>query len=50
MIITTYEYPPVPVRSFDWSACFEGYEPGDPIGRGTTEAEAIAELLLTLGD
>lgn len=45
MIITSYEHPPIPTRGFDWSACFEGYEPGDPIGRGATEAEAVAQLL-----
>ena len=28
----------------DWSAVYEGYEPGDKIGWGETEEEAIAEL------
>jgi hypothetical protein len=45
MIITTFEYPPIPVRHFDWSAVFEGYEPGDPIGWGAIEAEAVIDLL-----
>ncbi len=44
-IITTHDYPPIPVRMFDWSAHRDGYEPGDPIGTGATEAEAIADLL-----
>jgi len=44
-IITVYDYPPIPVRQFDWSAVREGYEPGMPIGRGRTEAEAVAELI-----
>jgi hypothetical protein len=49
-IKTSFVYPPIPVRDFDWEAYVDGYEPGDPIGRGATEAEAIAELLLNLGD
>ena len=44
-IRTEFEYPPIPIRSFDWSATLHGYEPGDPIGRGATEDEAIADLL-----
>ncbi len=44
-IITKHEYPPIPVRMFDWSARREGYEPGEPYGTGATEAEAIADLL-----
>lgn len=44
-IRTNYEYPPIPDRSFDWSAVVEGeYEPGQPIGRGPTEDAAIADL------
>lgn len=45
MIQTTYTHPPIPVRSFDWTATQDGYEPGDPIGRGATEQEAIADLI-----
>jgi hypothetical protein len=44
-IQTSYSPPPIPVRQFDWSAVHEGYEPGDPIGRGVTEQEAIDDLL-----
>lgn len=43
-INTVYVNPPIPIRSFDWVATFDGYEPGDFIGRGLTEAEAIADL------
>jgi len=43
-IQTSYSPPPIPVRHFDWSAVLEGYEPGDPIGRGVTEQEAIDDL------
>jgi hypothetical protein len=44
-IITNHDYPPIPVRMFDWSAHRDGYEPGEPIGTGATEVEAIADLL-----
>lgn len=43
-IITDYRPAPIPIRSFDWTATFDGYEPGDPIGYGTTEAQAIKSL------
>jgi hypothetical protein len=43
-IEVSFVYPPIPVRSFDYCATFKGYEPGDPIGYGPTEAEAIADL------
>ena len=43
--------PPIPIRSCDWSAVdddtYDG--PGSPIGRGATEAEAIADLKQQLG-
>ena len=54
-IKTHFDYPPIPVRSFDWSAvdddtydvdCDEdGFFSTSPIGRGATEAEAVADLL-----
>lgn len=44
---TDHIWPPIPVRHFDWSAVdddtYDG--PGSPIGYGSTEAEAIADLL-----
>ena len=43
-IRTSYDYPPIPIRQFDWSAWFDGQEEG-PIGRGLTEQAAIADLL-----
>ena len=49
-IQTSFVYPPIPVRDFDWQAHVEGYEPGDALGHGTTEAEAIANLLAVLGE
>jgi hypothetical protein len=44
-IITEYVYPPVPSRQCDWSAIYDGYEPGDKIGYGETEAKAVTDLL-----
>lgn len=44
-IITNFVDPPIPIRQFDWSAVRACYDEGDPVGRGATEAEAIADLL-----
>jgi hypothetical protein len=48
-IITMHVYPPIPVRTFDWEAHFDGDEPNDngqmEVGYGRTEREAIADLL-----
>lgn len=54
-IITHFEYPPIPVRCFDWSAVTENYDGApdagwQPIGRGATEAEAVADLLEQIAD
>jgi hypothetical protein len=43
-IITSYIYPPIPFRGCDWSAVYEGYDGGDPIGQGETEQKAIEDL------
>lgn len=45
-IITNYDFPPIPIRSFDWSAAREDYDEGDLIGQGSTEQEAIEDLIL----
>lgn len=45
IIITSHIYPPIPARHYDWSAVFHGYDEGDPIGYGPTEADAVADLL-----
>ena len=39
------DYPPVPTREFDWSATLPDYEPGDPIGRGVSQWQAVADLM-----
>lgn len=43
-IITVYDPKPVPSTQFDWSAETDEYELGDPVGYGSTEAEAIEDL------
>lgn len=48
-IITRYDPPPIPIRNCDWQAVTEDYEPPQPIGLGTTEQEAIDDLLEQLG-
>jgi hypothetical protein len=44
-IKTDFIYPPIPFRLFDWMATRDGWDEGDLIGYGQTEAEAIAHLL-----
>lgn len=44
-IRTSYTCPSIPIRSHDWSAVYDSYEGGNPIGHGATEQEAIADLL-----
>jgi len=49
-IRTTFIYPPIPIRSMDWSAIddstYDGAEDSHcPIGYGATEADAIRDLL-----
>jgi hypothetical protein len=43
-IITSHDYPPIPIREYDWSAIREDYDAGDLIGYGRTEQEAIDNL------
>lgn len=44
-IITTHVFPPIPVRSWDWCAYFDGEEERtNGHGWGRTEADAIADL------
>jgi hypothetical protein len=49
-IRTKHEFPPIPVRNWDWSATTDNYEPGDPIGTGRTEADAIDDLVAQIED
>lgn len=43
-IVTEFVSRPIPTRRFDWNA-IHGYEPGDPIGWGSTESAAKEDLL-----
>lgn len=59
-IRTDFEYPPIPVRSFDWSAVDDdtydcdcdqdGFFTSCPIGHGETEQAAIEDLLEQIED
>lgn len=44
-IVITFEYPPIPVRGFDWRAGFYGCEEDGKDGFGITPIIALAELL-----
>jgi hypothetical protein len=49
VIHTYFVYPPIPIRSFDWSATFDDYD-GSPdagyqcCGEGETELQAVTAL------
>jgi hypothetical protein len=45
IIRTTQWTKPIPLRQFDWIATAEDYEPGDPLGSGATQQEAIDDLV-----
>jgi hypothetical protein len=45
LVLTSNDCPPIPTRRLDWSAVTDDYEPGDPMGNGATELEAINDLL-----
>jgi hypothetical protein len=55
-IHTSFDYPPIPVRSMDWSAVTDDYDGAEDsgnrgqIGRGPTEEAAIADLLDQIED
>jgi hypothetical protein len=59
-ISTHFEYPPIPIRSFDWSAVDsetydadcdqDGFFSACPVGYGSTEQEAIEDLLSQIED
>lgn len=48
-IVTKYDPPPIPFRDCDWSAVFDDYDLGSPIGHGATEAGAIDDLKMEAG-
>jgi hypothetical protein len=43
-LVTSHIHPPIPLRDYDWCAFRQGYEPGDLIGYGETEEEAINDF------
>ena len=46
-IRTSYDPKPIPLRNWDWCACRENdYEPGAPLGWGSTEYTAIHDLII----
>ena len=51
-IITHFDYPPIPIRNHDWSAMFDDYDgdPSCPRGHGTSQEEAIRDLIAQLDD
>ena len=49
-IVTSFVYPPIPIRDFDWCAYFDGTEETGRYGYGRTEAEAIEELMDLYGE
>lgn len=44
-IVTAHVYPPIPTRSSDWCAHYEGEEEAGNYGWGATEEEAIADFI-----
>lgn len=51
-IVTSNVFPPIPVRTMDWSAVDDDTYDGEgcAIGWGETEQQAIADLLEQLND
>jgi hypothetical protein len=53
-IITSYEFPPIPIRRFDWLAVYDDYDGAPdsccPTGCGATEQEAIDNLIENTND
>lgn len=44
-IVTSFQYPPIPIRSMDWCAHYDGCEEDGHYGWGATEAEAIQDFI-----
>lgn len=58
-VYTLFDYPPIPIRDMDWLAVTDDYDADcdldgffstHPIGRGATEADALADLKSQLED
>lgn len=48
LIHTEHIKPPIPDRNHDWQAVTDNYEPGQPIGHGQTEADAVYDLYMQI--
>lgn len=48
-IVTEHVYPPIPVRTHDWCAWFDGEEELGKYGFGETEEAAKSDLLENYG-
>lgn len=44
-IVTSFLYPPIPIRSHDWCAYYDGQEEAGGYGYGPTEADAINDFI-----
>jgi len=49
-IVTSHVFPPIPVRTSDWCAHYDGEEEAGGYGWGRTEAEAIADFIENCAD
>lgn len=49
-IVTSHICPPIPIRTSDWAAYFDGEEEAGGYGYGATEAEAIADFISNLDE
>lgn len=47
-IHVSFRLAPIPMRCFDWSAASPDYEPGDPIGHGATQQDAVEDYLAAI--
>lgn len=45
IVCTRNVYPPIPIRSFDWCAWWDGIDEGENAGWGTTEEDTIKDLV-----
>lgn len=50
LIVTSHIYPPIPIRTMDWCAYFDGEEELGGYGYGRTEEEAVADFINNLDE
>jgi len=48
VVHTRFIHPPIPDCNHDWQATLDGWEPGEPIGFGPTEADAVYSLYIEI--